>query len=267
MLSQGVGRWGLRVAGFAGLAAFLFFFVLSYRTPEWLETYARDYIEQQVRDRIQENIRAIAPNPADSELQKLATALYDANADRIAALKRLLENRTNDLFLLALDQVRDLDCESRARIELAWTRMNAAEIATLATDNERILRIIHGGYMVVVEELRTELRIFTATNAACFLALLLVSFVKPGASRHLMVPGGLLLCATLFCAWMYLFQQHWLLTLIHGDYVGWAYAGYLGLVFLLLCDIALNRGRVTCRLANGAVDALGGAATSVLTPC
>jgi hypothetical protein len=40
----------------------------------------------------------------------------------------------------------------------------------------------------------------------------------------------------------------------------------LGLVFLFLCDIALNRGRVTTRLANGVINGMGSAAAS-FTPC
>ena len=47
------------------------------------------------------------------------------------------------------------------------------------------------------------------------------------------------------CIYLYLFSQDWLLTIIHGDYVGFAYIGWLGAAFLLLLDIAINRGRVT----------------------
>jgi hypothetical protein len=265
MQADTAGRWGLRIAGLAGFAIFLFFFVLTWRTPQWVETFARDYIEEQAQERLHAEIRAIAPAPGEG-LQELAAAIYESNALRIDALKARLESRARDLFLIALDQVRDLDCKCRAAIEQRWTRMNAAQLASLVTDNQRVMSIIQGGYMVIVEELRSELRIFTATNAACFLLLLLVSCAKPAASRHLMIPGALLLVSTLFCAWMYAFQQNWLLTLVHGDYVGWAYASYLGVVFLFLCDIALNRGRVTCELANGIAGSLGGS-LAALTPC
>lgn len=265
MQSETVGRWGLRVAGLAGSAIFLFFFVLTWRTPQWVETFARDYIEGLVQERLHAEIRAIAPAPDDG-LQKLAASVYESNALRIDALKARLEDRARDLFLVALDQVRDLDCKCRVAIEQRWARMNAAQLVSLVTDNQRVISIIQGGYMVVVEELRSELRIFTASNAACFLLLLLMSFAKPAASRHLMIPGALLLVSTLFCAWMYVFQQNWLLTLVHGTYVGWAYASYVGVVFMFLCDIALNRGRCTCEVANGIAGSLGGA-FAALTPC
>lgn len=262
------GRWGLRIAGLAGFALFGFFCVLTWRTPQSVETFARDYIEQHLRQRVQAEIRDLSPipSPADSALGELATAIYNSNSERIEQIKARLEARANDLFLVALDQVRDLDCSCRERIARWWTNLNLAQLASLATDNQRVLRIIQGGYMVVVDELRVELRIFTATNAFCFLLLLVVSFAKPAASRHLLIPAALLLLATAFCAGMYLFQQNWLLTMIHGSYVGWAYATYLGAVFLLLCDIAFNRARVTCELANGIAGSLGGA-FAALIPC
>jgi hypothetical protein len=65
---------------------------------------------------------------------------------------------------------------------------------------------------------------------------------------------------------LYVFEQNWLLTIVEGSYVGYAYAGWLGGAYLLLCDIALNRGRVTTSLANGAINVLGGA-IAALTPC
>jgi hypothetical protein len=260
------GRWVLRIAGLTGLAIFAFFFSLTYSTPEWVENYGRDFIEQRTWERIDAGVDAIGPPTGGSKLEKLAAGVYQRNSTAIESLKAQLKDRGRDLFLVALDQVRDLECECRQRIETAWRDMNVATLARLVTDNQRVIAILQNGYMQVVNELRREIRIFSATNAAAFLFLLLVSFAKPAASRHLLFPGLLLLSATLFCAFLYLFSQDWLLTMLHGSYVGWAYAAYLALVFLFLCDIAFNRGRVTTRLLNGVNSSLGGI-VSALTPC
>jgi len=261
-----VGRWSLRIAGLTGLAIFGFFIALTFHTPEWVEDFAKGYIERVTWQKVDAQIDAIRPPDGDSGLEKLAADIYERNTDTIDALRAQLKDRSRDLFLAALDQVRDLDCDCRRKIETWWRHMNVATMAGLVTENERVIGIIQHGYMEVVDELRGEIRIFAATNAAAFLLLLLVSFAKPAAARHLLLPGGLLLLATMFCAGLYLFEQNWLLTLIHGDYVGWAYAGYLGLVFMLLCDIALNRGRFTTEALNGISGALGGV-FSALTPC
>lgn len=52
---------------------------------------------------------------------------------------------------------------------------------------------------------------------------------------------------------------------IHGDYVGFAYLAWLGVVFLFLCDIVFNRGRVTTELLNAFFIAVGSAFSAV--PC
>ena len=63
---------------------------------------------------------------------------------------------------------------------------------------------------------------------------MLVSFLKPEDTRALFVPGVLLTVSTLTCAYLYLFEQNWLLTMIHGNYLGFAYAAYLGVVIPVL---------------------------------
>jgi len=261
-----VARWTLRVAGGAGLALFLFFFALTFRVPQWVETFAKDFIEREVRHEVEARIDALGVNEPDSTAGRFAARLYEQNQQRIDDITARLKDRSRDLFLVALDQVRDLNCECRQRIEEAWRESNVAKLAGLLANNQRIQSFIHASYMDVANELRAEIRIFTATNAAAFLLLLGVSFAKPGAAKHLLVPGVLLLCATILCVCLYVFSQNWLLTIIHGDYVGFAYVGWLGAAFLLLLDIALNRGRVTAEIANGISGALGGV-FSALTPC
>jgi hypothetical protein len=98
-----------------------------------------------------------------------------------------------------------------------------------------------------------------------FLLLLVVSYLKPRAIAQLFVPGALLVVATLICSYCYVFEQNWLLTIIYSDYLGFMYLGYLGIVFLFLCDIVLNRARVTTEIVNAILNAVGSAAN--VTPC
>jgi hypothetical protein len=119
---------------------------------------------------------------------------------------------------------------------------------SLTAANARLEDVIRGNYLRVVAELKRDLRIFTATNALCFLLLVLATFLRPDALRILFVPALLLVAATLVCSYTYIFDQNWLLTIIYSDYLGFAYFGYLALVFLSLCDILLNRGRVMARI-------------------
>lgn len=67
------------------------------------------------------------------------------------------------------------------------------------------------------------------------------------------------------CSYFYVFEQNWLLTVIFNDYLGFTYLAYLAVVFGLLCDIILNRARITTRIVNTVLEAIGSAASAV--PC
>ncbi len=71
--------------------------------------------------------------------------------------------------------------------------------------------------------------------------------------------------STLFCSYFYIFEQNWLLTIIHSSYLGFAYLTWLGIVFLFLCDIVFNRARITTEILNAFFNAIGSALSVV--PC
>jgi len=260
-----IERWLLRVAGALGLAIFAAFFALTFAVPRWVEEFATEYLEGEVIGQLDTSIDAAGPPRGGDLLSRAAAEVYQRNEQEILQLKTNLKARSRELLNISLVAVRDPVCECRVRIAHALQEFDATRLAALLADNNRISTLIQQKYLGLVAELKREIRIFTATNSVCFLLLLLVAFARPQATRHLLVPGVLLLASTLFCAWLYLFSQNWLLVIIHGDYTGFAYAAYLGLVFLFVCDIALNRARVTAHVANGTASLLGSA--FALTPC
>ena len=79
------------------------------------------------------------------------------------------------------------------------------------------------------------------------------------------LPAALLVVATLICSYFYVFEQNWLLTIVYSDYLGFSYLLYLGVVFLFLCDVVFNKGRVTTEVANAISNVLGIALE--LVPC
>jgi hypothetical protein len=260
-----VERWVLRIAGILGLAIFSTFFAFTFALPQWVEDFAADYLEAQAIEQFDARIDAARPPQGDDFLSRAAAELYERNERQILGLKTEIKARARELLISSLAAARDPNCECRRRVANALNEFDVARMAQLLADNSRISAVIQQGYLSVVTDLKRELRIFTATNAASFLLLLLVSFAKPQAARHLMFPGVLLLASTLLCAWLYLFSQNWLLVIIQGSYTGFAYAGYLGLVFLFVCDIGLNRGRITARVVNAFGSVLGSAFH--LSPC
>jgi len=265
--SQGdsIERWLLKIAGALGFAIFAAFFALTFAMPRWVEDFAAGYVEVEIIEQVDASIDAARPQPGKGLLSRAAAELYERNEPEILRLKTDLKTRSRELLSAAMAAVRDPTCECRVRLARALQELDALRLTQLLTDNAGISTFIQQKYLDLVAELKREIRIFTATNAVSFLLLLLVAFAKPQASRHLLFPGVLLFASTLFCAWLYLFSQNWLLVILHGDYTGFAYTAYLGLVYLFFCDIALNRGRITSHIANGSASIVGSAAT--LSPC
>ena len=255
----------MRTIGVLGTVIFTAFFALTYSTPEWVEEFAAAYIESEAEARIDATIDAIRPPESDSALGRLAQSMYEKNQAQIRELKSNLKNLVHEQWAAALAQIRDLDCECRKQWEEFFASGFETNIALLQAANDRIVSFIQSTYMDVATELKRDIRIFTASNALVFVLLLLVSFMKPRAITHLFLPGTLLAISTLICSYFYIFEQNWLLTIIHSSYVGFAYLGWLGAVFLFLCDIVFNRGRITTEILNAIFDAIGSAIT--VGPC
>lgn len=255
----------LRLVGVLGAAIFSAFFALTYNVPGWVETHAADFIEGQVAEEANSRIDSFEVKAGDSAVSQLAATMYRQNEREIGRLKEALKAGVHEKMAGALAQIRDLDCKCRDRYSQLFQSGFEFDMALLRGANERIVEFIQATYMRVSSELKRDIRIFTGSSAAVFLLLLVVSFLKPRAIAHLFLPGLLLTGATLISAYFYIFEQNWLLTIIYGDYIGYAYLAFLAVVFLVLCDIVINRARVTTRIVNGVLDAAG--SVIALAPC
>ncbi|HEX6396408.1 MAG TPA: hypothetical protein VFZ95_03210 [Steroidobacteraceae bacterium] len=241
----------LRIVGAAGAILFAFFFALTWHTPRWVEDFAAGYIEGRVAHKLDNWVDGLGPPAGHGALSRYAAGLYRQNEQKIAGYKALLKRDIREQLAICIPQVRALSDELRARLE-SWVRDGAEfSIGELQLDNSRLVALIQSGYLAVVADLTHDVRIFAASNAIAFLVLLLVSFLKPGHVRELFVPGVLLAISTLACAWLYVFEQDWLMTIVQGSYLGAAYTAWLGISFLFLCDVWLNNARVTARVLEG----------------
>ena len=255
----------LRLLGVLGAVLFTTFFTFTYSVPGWVEEVAAEYIEAEARKYVDTTIDSAQLPASDSALGRLAQSLHERNEARIEQMKSDLKNRVYEKWADAIAQVRDLDCECRQKWEDWLEGGLIANIASLDSANQQVSRLIHANYMDVATELKKDIRIFTGGNAAVFILLLLISFVKPRAMTHLFLPGLLLVISTVICSYFYLFEQNWLFTIIHNSYVGFAYLAWLGVVFGFLLDIVLNSARVTSSVINAIAEAIGLAISVV--PC
>lgn len=255
----------LLFVGGAGAAIFVFFFLLTFSTPQWVEEYAADFIAAEASKQVDQRIDSFRPPTAEGALSRAAAALYQRNEEEIARQKESLKSQAHERMADAIAEIRNLNCECRAKWAQWLKERTEAQVRLLQRANEGITEFIHATYAQVVADLKQDIRIFTAANAVMFLLVLAIALVKSQASSQLFVPAILLVVATAICSYFYICEQNWLLTVIYNDYLGLAYLAYLGAVFGLLCDIAINRARITTEIVNAFLNAIGSAASVV--PC
>ena len=258
----------LRIIGAVGVILFGFFFGLTYGVPGYVEEIGKDFIKQELQDRTNEKIDRLADldlSSSNNKVVKLAGKFLQRNEAQIARLQGDLKNNLHVKLAAVIAEMRNLDCECRKKYEKWFEDGAKSQIASLQKMNEKLQDFMKGKYMQVANELKRDVRIFTVSSAGIFLLMLLVSFLKPRAVAHLYLPAILLTISTLVIAFFYIFEQNWLMTIIYSNYWGFAYLGYIGILFLFLCDIVFNKARVTTEIINAILSAIGSAG-SVL-PC
>lgn len=249
------------VIGMTGLVFFALAFLASIANPGFVEQVAKSVIRYEVEKRVQEKVEAI-----DSHfLTKQAGILTKARSAEIAEAKRQLAQQLPARIAEIIGEMQDLDCACRKQIETSIREGFEWQIASASAAQERLATLIRSNYMDIANQLTREFRIFTGTNAIVFALLLVAVFVKRQAGLHLLPAALVLLLAASLTAYLYLFNQNWLHTLVFSDFVGLAYLAYLGGVFAFLCDIIFNRARVTAEVLNALLNAVGSAVQVV--PC
>ena len=255
----------LRIIGFLGVIIFGTFLYFTYSIPGYVEEVGMDFIKAQIKKKTDEKIDNIKVKNKDNALAKLAGAIYEKNKEKIEDLKVQLKEKAHDKLADVIAEMRDLDCECRNKYAAFIKTQYELHIVSLQAANEKLKDFMRTKYMEVVTELKRDVRIFTGSNALIFLLMLLVSFLKPRAVAHLFLPAFLLVVSTLICSYFYIFEQNWLFAIIYNNYLGYGYLGYVGVLFLFLCDIVFNSARITTEIINGFLNAIGSAASVV--PC
>lgn len=242
----------LRTFASAGLLLFGGILLLTFISPLQIERQARDYLQGEVEQRVSTQLGQYQ-SPTLEKAASLLAGRYQAQID--SAKQKLTEQLPARVEAL-VGQMQSPDCACR-HAGVDWQ-------AGLAHMQERLGALARNEYLQLVDGLLHELRIFSGSNALAFLLMLLVTLRRQSRMQQ-MLPAALLLVAVLISSYFYLFQQNWFFSILFNDYLGFAYAAYLGVVYLMLCDLLLNRARVISWLINRVLDALGSALQ--VTPC
>lgn len=258
----------LRVFGFLGIILFIPIFLLSFANPQLIENSAKAFVEWELEKSTNAKIDSIKL-PKESKFEKLlgnkAKELRNKTEEKIKNLKLQLKDDAPSLIAAQLVKLRNLDCECRRSWKKKARDSIKFELASLETAKLKLVDFAQAKYMEIVEKLTLDVRIFVGANGVVFLFLMLASFLKPTAIKHLFLPSVLMLVSTVLCSYFYIFEQNWFYTIIYNNYTGFTYIGYLTFVFVVLCDIVFNKAKVTTEIINAFLQTIGHAAS--LVPC
>lgn len=261
-------KLSLRTFGLLGIVLFLPLFLLTFADPQLIEKSGKSFIEWKLQSKTDQKIDSIKlPEPTKFEqmLGAKAKELRAKTETELESVKAQLKADLPAILATQLAKLRNLDCTCRAKWEQSFKVSMEAKLVSLQKAKSKLIDFTHVKYMEIVQKLTFDVRIFLGANTAIFIFLLLASFIQPRGMKQLFVPGALMLVSTIICSYFYLFEQNWFYTIIYGSYTGFAYIGYLALVFGILCDIVFNKARVTTEILNACLNAVGHAASAV--PC
>lgn len=254
-------KFSLRFVGFAGFLLFAFAFVTTFLSPIHFEQAAKEFIRIQVETKVSDKLE----NLRHPSFEKAASFLAKQYQGEIVGLQQKLKEGLPEKVAAVVAQMSDISCECRKKLAGNIRQSFDWHIATLGQAQSNLVTLIQGKYAEVVEKLLLDLRVFSGTNAVVFVFLLIASFLKERAVAQLFLPGSLLFAATLFSTYFYLFEQNWFFAIIFNNYIGFGYITYVLVVFLFLCDVVLNRAKVTTEIINQVLRAIGSG--EWLTPC
>ena len=251
----------LRVIGLCGLIFFALLFYLTYGVPTVVEESAKNFVKHQIEKEIKEKYHAAAESSVAENAIKIAEKLGFEEE----SIRQDLENQLPEKIASVLASMCGYDCEKKKAMTQSITNGMLDRIASIQVGNFNLEQIIKDKYVDIVTSLKRDLRIFLGSNAVVFTVLVLISLLKPNATAHLFIPGILLLISTVASCAIYIFGQDWFYTIIYNDYMGFAYSGYIAVIFAFLMDVVFNRGRVTTEIINGLLNAIGSALS--VAPC
>jgi len=160
-------------------------------------------------------------------------------------------------------KMKNIDCECRQKYKGILHHFIITEITDLNTATKKLEIFMTQKYMHIVQNIVKDFRIFLGSSFFVLLIMLLLLFIKPQASMQVSMLTGLMSVSTAVSSYFYLFKQNWFYTIIYNDFIGYAYLVYLGIIFLFLYDIVFNKARVTTKMVNALLDALGSSVSAV----
>lgn len=223
-------------------------FLLTFLSPEVIDRSARGFVVQQ----IEKELLKVKGLEQVGRVAEKVSWLRERYAAKIPSRPEQLEGGVRQKVVEILNTVCDVECHKKSGKSLTRLANQAIEerLTKFTDASQRLSEFVKEKYYALIAELLRDLRIFSAINTLVFFLVALLLSSRSRLARPLAVPAMLLFVATLVCIGAYLFGQNWFYALFYSSYVGWGYAGYIGIVFLFLVDIVFNDAEVTLTLLD-----------------
>lgn len=249
------------------LGAVIFTSLLSYIVfaPKDFDERTRNFAISKVQDKVDDKLSSLADSDTANRLSDFAGRISDRLGARVDDMRNSLDSGMDVFIADILAAACKLDCERREEAKNAVRNFYETSILRHGMALERIEDLIEGEYDDVMGELRADLRIFTGSNALALAFAFLLSLFRGRAAAHLLPISLALTGATVLAVIWYAFGQDWVTTVLFSNYWGWAYSSILGVLSVLMVDIAANKARVTSFVFNTIGNGVGSAFNFV--PC
>ena len=228
-----------------GATVFLAALVLLSSDPAQFETRLKDFAVETVKTETAEFAQSqgiILPDTlGDSELQARLAERFTQRSD---ALKSSLDAKIDVFVADLLASACSLDCKKRDQIQSTVRSLISATSDRYLGGAATLQDFAKDRYDATVRGLHRDLLIVSSSNFIVFFFIIALTLRKPRFMPILIKLGALAFVSVVVMIYWYVFGQDWITTLIFNAYVGWAYAVFMGLLFLSLCDLAFNEGRV-----------------------
>ena len=245
----------------------VFVALLAYVTlaPKDFDHRTRDFAVAKIEAKFDEELGSLAQSDSADKVSAFAGRFSERLQGQIDDLRGSLDAGIDQFIADILASACKLDCERREEARLAVRGAYEATIARYGVALDRVEAMVTGEYDEVMGELRGDLTIFSGSNAALLGFAFLLAIFRGNAARHLVPISFALTGLTALMIYWYIFGQDWVMAIIFSNYWGWTYAIVLGVLSVLLIDIAANKARITSAVLNG----LGGVFNSGVSfaPC
>lgn len=244
-----------------GLLLFGLLLLSTFLIPDSIERAGQLFIKYQIQKEVDYKIGPTSPIRVEKNVESLLKKFELGKK----LLEKKLEINIPEKIASTIAKMCRVDCERRKELGDSIAQNIIGKIDKLEKAKNNLALLIVGKYHEILHKLTKDVRIFLACNTIMFFMLILISYLRPHAVRHLLLPAILLVITTAVSSCFYVLGQNWFFTIIYSDYMGWCYGLYTVAIFGILFDIALNKARVTTRTINAISNVIGSAFS--VAPC